>query len=72
MIRAMGNPRLRARGPDGQEIQYRSMDELLKAKSAIEALIQEVAGTNGSSVSVASFSKALKSGPGWPRPGGNW
>jgi len=71
VIRAIGNPTLRARGPDGREVQYRSMDEALKAKGTLEDLIREASGVPPR-VSLATHRRGEPALPGWPRPGGNW
>jgi hypothetical protein len=71
VVLAIGNPTLRARGPDGCEVQYRSMDEALKAKGVLEDLIREASGVP-SRVSLATHRRGEPALPGWPRPGGNW
>jgi hypothetical protein len=41
---AIGDPTLRVRFPDGREVQYRTIDELRKAKAEIEEDIREMSG----------------------------
>jgi hypothetical protein len=41
VTQAIGGPTLKVRFPDGREVTYRSTDELLKAKAAIEEDIRQ-------------------------------
>lgn len=45
---AIGDPTLRVRFPDGREVQYRTVDELRKAKAEIEEDIRELSNPNTS------------------------
>lgn len=70
VIKAIGSPTLSIRRADGSELRYRSMDEALKAKAALEDMIREAQGTNAGRVSLAQHRRGDgPRGPGWPYPG---
>jgi len=54
---AIGNQVLKVRRPDGSEVTYRSMDELLKAQAAIEEQIRKASGGTGSRVRFAQHQR---------------
>jgi hypothetical protein len=61
---AIGDPTLRARFSDGREVQYRSIEELRKAKAEIEEDIRELSGGPGGRVRLAQHKRGDgRSGP---------
>jgi hypothetical protein len=67
---AIGDPTLRARFPDGREVQYRSIDELRKAKAEIEEDMRELSGASGSRVRLAQHKRG--DGPSGPTLYDRW
>ena len=61
---AIGDPTLRVRFPDGREVQYRTIDELRKAKGEIEEDIREMSGATGGRVRLAQHNRG--DGPSGP------
>ena len=61
---AIGDPTLRVRFPDGREVQYRTIDELRKAKGEIEEDIREMSGATGGRVRLAQHKRG--DGPSGP------
>jgi hypothetical protein len=57
VTQAIGSPTLKVRFPDGREVTYRSTDELLKAKAAIEEDIRKTSGQTGSRVRFAQHQR---------------
>jgi hypothetical protein len=57
VTQAIGGPTLKVRLPDGREVTYRSVDELLKAKAAIEEDIWKTSGQTGSRVRFAQHQR---------------
>jgi len=57
VTQAIGGPTLKVRFPDGREVTYRSTDELLKAKAAIEEDIRKASGQAGSRVRFAQHKR---------------
>ena len=53
IVRAIGNPTLRARASDGREVQYRTIDDARKALGTIDDEIRRAGGTGSPSVSLA-------------------
>jgi len=54
---AIGNRVLKVRRPDGSEVTYRSVDELLKAQAAIEEQIRKASGGTGGRVRFAQHKR---------------
>jgi hypothetical protein len=67
---AIGDPTLRARFPDGREVQYRTIDELRKAKGEIEEDIREMSGATGGRVRLAQTKRG--DGPTGPSQFDRW
>ena len=67
---AIGDPTLRVRFPDGREVQYRSIDELRKAKAEIEEDIREMSGATGGRVRLAQHKRG--DGPSGPSMYERW
>jgi hypothetical protein len=67
---AIGDPTLRVRFPDGREVQYRTVDELRKAKAEIEEDIREMSGASGSRVRLAQHKRG--DGPTGPTQFDRW
>ena len=57
VTQAIGGPTLKVRFPDGREVTYRSTDELLKAKAAIEEDIRKTSGQTGNRVRLAQHKR---------------
>jgi hypothetical protein len=70
VTQAIGGPTLKVRFPDGREVTYRSTDELLKAKAAIEEDIRETSGQTGSRVRFAQHQR--RDGPAGPTLSDRW
>lgn len=75
IVRAIGNPTLRAKGPDGREVQYRTMEEAKVALGLLDDEIRKTGGGTSRSVSLAQHKRGdgpegpgAPWGPGW-RPG---
>jgi len=64
----LGSATAEVRGADGRSIRKRSIDEILKAKAAVEDMIREASGSTGSRVSFAQH----KRGDGPDGPTGRW
>jgi hypothetical protein len=61
----------RARSPDGREVTYRPMDELLKAKADIEEQIRTYGGISDSKSTLAQHRRGDgPCGAGFPGPSG--
>ena len=67
---AIGDPTLRVRFPDGREVQYRTIDELRKAKAEIEEDIREMSGATGGRVRLAQHKRG--DGPSGPSMYERW
>ena len=67
---AIGDPTLRVRFPDGREVQYRTIDELRKAKGEIEEDIREMSGATGGRVRLAQTKRG--DGPSGPTQFDRW
>ena len=67
---AIGDPTLRARFSDGREVQYRSIEELRKAKAEIEEDIREMSGATGGRVRLAQHKRG--DGPSGPSLYDRW
>jgi len=67
---AIGNQVLKVRRPDGSEVTYRSMDELLKAQAAIAEQIRKASGGTGSRVRFAQHQRG--DGPTGPTLDDRW
>jgi len=67
---AIGDPTLRVRFPDGREVQYRTIDELRKAKGEIEEDIREMSGATGGRVRLAQTKRG--DGPTGPSQFDRW
>ena len=67
---AIGDPTLRVRFPDGREVQYRTIDELRKAKAEIEEDIREMSGASGGRVRLAQTKRG--DGPSGPSLYDRW
>jgi hypothetical protein len=67
---AIGDPTLRARFSDGREVQYRSIEELRKAKAEIEEDIRELSGGPGGRVRLAQHKRG--DGPSGPTLSDRW
>jgi len=70
VTQAIGGPTLKVRFPDGREVTYRSTDELLKAKAAIEEDIRKTSGQTGSRVRFAQHQRG--DGPTGPSMWDRW
>ena len=70
ITQAIGGPTLKVRFPDGREVTYRSMDELLKAKATIEEDIRKTSGQVGSRVRFAQHQRG--DGPTGPTLSDRW
>ena len=70
ITQAIGGPTLKVRFPDGREVTYRSTDELLKAKAAIEEDIRKTSGQTGSRVRFAQHQRG--DGPTGPSMWDRW
>ena len=70
VTQAIGGPTLKVRFPDGREVTYRSTDELLKAKAAIEEDIRKTSGQTGSRVRFAQHQRG--DGPTGPTLDDRW
>jgi hypothetical protein len=70
VTQAIGGPTLKVRFPDGREVTYRSTDELLKAKAAIEEDIRKTSGQTGSRVRFAQHQRG--DGPTGPALDDRW
>jgi hypothetical protein len=70
VTQAIGGPTLKVRFPDGREVTYRSMDELLKAKATIEEDIRKTSGQTGSRVRFAQHQRG--DGPTGPTLSDRW
>ena len=75
IVRAIGDPTLRARTSDGRELLYRTIDEAKTALGIIDDEIRSAGGTASRSVSLAQHKRGdgpsgpgAPWGPGW-RPG---
>jgi hypothetical protein len=64
IVRAIGNPRLAARGPDGREVRYRSIDEAKTALGLLDDEMRRAGGASSPSVSLAQHKRG--DGPGAP------
>ena len=70
VTQAIGGPTLKVCFPDGREVTYRSMDELLKAKATIEEDIRKTSGQVGSRVRFAQHQRG--DGPTGPTLSDRW
>jgi hypothetical protein len=70
VTQAIGGPTLKVRFPDGREVTYRSVDELLQAKAAIEEDIRKTSGQTGSRVRFAQHQRG--DGPTGPTLDDRW
>jgi len=66
----ISDPTLRLRFPDGREVQYRTIDELRKAKGEIEEDIREMSGATGGRVRLAQTKRG--DGPTGPSQFDRW
>jgi hypothetical protein len=70
VTQAIGGPTLKVCFPDEREVTYRSTDELLKAKAAIEEDIRKTSGRTGSRVRFAQHQRGA--GPTGPTMNDRW
>jgi hypothetical protein len=69
--RAKGSPVLRVHAPDGKDITYRSMDELLKAEASNDEAIRTYGNHPDSKSTLAQHRRGDGPyGPGFPGPPG--
>jgi len=69
--KAVGDPALSVRYPDGRAVTFRSMDELLKAKASVEDQIRNYGTGHASKSTLAQHRRGDGPfGPGFPGPPG--
>jgi hypothetical protein len=68
--RALGDPTLTVRYPDGRSVTFRTTDELIKAKATLEDQIRNFGGGHASKSTLAQHRRGDGPfGPGFPGPG---